>query len=375
MPRPRASRRARQGLAAAGVGGRRRDDLLGADHPVPLLRLADRAEQPAAPASSSQQPTEPQRQGSLPPVSGMCPNSPAEPCAPLTGRPPARSTPPMPVATCRCRATGIAAEHPAAGLGQAGQRRVVPGQHRPRVALVIAAEDLGHVHVLPVRQGWLHHLARAQRRGNGHPDADHAVAELAAADLQPDRDVGQHAGAGHGLPLLAVQHGAAPGQFEGGHGERVVPQVDRQRDGPVRVRRGHAGRAAPGARYLDPGRGVGRAAQLLDELASGQVPDQHGGGPPGQAELPGELGPGELPAAVVDRAQQPRQIVRAQLGTSGRRAFVLPHTPIVPRLLTLPARGPIRATSPSGSRRRSSRPGAGTGGRRTGCPARRSPVR
>src|SRR6266516_4236029 len=39
--------RARQGPAAAGVGGGRRDDLLGADHPVPLLGLADRAEQPA----------------------------------------------------------------------------------------------------------------------------------------------------------------------------------------------------------------------------------------------------------------------------------------------------------------------------------------
>src|SRR6266702_2481914 len=39
--------RAGQGLAAAGVGGGGRDDLLGADHPVPLLGLADRAEQPA----------------------------------------------------------------------------------------------------------------------------------------------------------------------------------------------------------------------------------------------------------------------------------------------------------------------------------------
>ena len=79
--------------------------------------------------------------------------------------------------------------------------------------------------------------------------------------------------------------------------------------------------------------------RLLDELASGQVPDQDGRGPPGQAELPGELGPGELSAAVVDRAQEPREIVGAQLGTSGRRAFVLPHTPIVPCLLTLPVRG------------------------------------
>ena len=34
---------------------------------------------PRAPASSSQQPPEPQRHGSLPPVSGMCPNSPAAP--------------------------------------------------------------------------------------------------------------------------------------------------------------------------------------------------------------------------------------------------------------------------------------------------------
>src|SRR2546430_3121997 len=107
------------------------------------------------------------------------------------------------------------------------------------------------------------------------------------------------------------------------------------------MRRGHAGRTAPGARHLEPGRGVGRAAQLLDELTSGQVPDQHRGGSPGQAELPGELGPGELPAAVVDRAQQPREIVRAQLGTSGRRALVLPHTPIVPRLVPVRTRGGV----------------------------------
>src|SRR2546421_314405 len=59
------------------------------------------------------------------------------------------------------------------------------------------------------------------------------------------------------------------------------------------------------------------------------------------AELPGELGPGELPAAVVDRAQQPREIVRAQLGTSGRRALVLPHTPIVPRLVPVRTRGGV----------------------------------
>ena len=71
-------------------------------------------------------------------------------------------------------------------------------------------------------------------------------------------------------------------------------------------------------------------AQLLDELPSGQLPDQHGGGSPGQAELPGEFGPGELAAAAVDRAQQPREIVRAQLGTSGRRAFVLSAPLIVP---------------------------------------------
>ena len=83
---------------------------------------------------------------------------------------------------------------------------------------------------------------------------------------------------------------------------------------------------------LSPAGRVGRAAQLLDELTSGQVPDQHGSGPPGQAELPGQLGPGELAAAVVDRAQQPREIVRAQLGARGRRSFVLPHTPIVPCL-------------------------------------------
>ena len=76
---------------------------------------------------------------------------------------------------------------------------------------------------------------------------------------------------------------------------------------------------------------------------------------------------GELAAAVVDRAQQPGKIVRAQLGTSGCRALVLPHTPIVPR--PVPRR--VRATSPSGSRRPSSRRAAGTGGRRTGCPARR----
>jgi hypothetical protein len=38
----------------------------------------------------------------------------------------------------------------------------------------------------------------------------------------------------------------------------------------------------------------------------------------------------------VDRAQQPREIVRAQLGTSGRRAFVLPHPLIVPRLAWIP---------------------------------------
>src|SRR4029077_11850696 len=219
------------------------------------------------------------------------------------------------------------------GLGQSGQRRVVAGQDRPREALVavIRAEGVGHVEVLPVRQGRLYHLARAHRRGDGHPDADHAVAELAAVALQPGRDVRQHPGAGDGLPLLAVEHGAAPGQLEGGHGERVVPQVDRQRDGSPRMRRGHAGWAAPGTRHLESGRGVGRAAQLLDELTSGQVPDQNGGGSPGQAELPGELGPGELSAAVVDRAQEPREIVRAQLGTRGRRAFVLPHTLIVPR--------------------------------------------
>jgi hypothetical protein len=39
----------------------------------------------------------------------------------------------------------------------------------------------------------------------------------------------------------------------------------------------------------------------------------------------------------VDRAQQPGEIMRAQLGTSGRRAFVLPHTLIVPRLTPGPA--------------------------------------
>src|SRR5579863_5213542 len=61
---------------------------------------------PRAPASSSQQPTDPHRHASSLPVSGMCPNSPAEPCAPVTGRPPTSRTPPMPVATCRCRATG-----------------------------------------------------------------------------------------------------------------------------------------------------------------------------------------------------------------------------------------------------------------------------
>jgi hypothetical protein len=90
-------------------------------------------------------------------------------------------------------------------------------------------------------------------------------------------EIGEHAGArlvADRIPLPALQHRAGPGQLEGGHGEGVVAQVGREHDRAFGVRRRH---------------------------------------------------PGRPPAAVVDGAQQPRQVVGAQLGAGGRRAVPAPH--------------------------------------------------
>ena len=84
------------------------------------------------------------------------------------------------------------------------------------------------------------------------------------------------------------------------------------------------GRAAAGAVH----RLIAADLKLLDEVAVSQFPHEHGGRPPGQAELPGELGAGPDPAAVVDRPEQARQIVRAQVRT-GRRSFDVEWHPLI----------------------------------------------
>jgi hypothetical protein len=68
-------------------------------------------------------------------------------------------------------------------------------------------------------------------------------------------------------------------------------------------------------------------------------------------ELPGEFGAGELARTVVDGTQQPRQVVRAQLGARRGRALVPPHHLSVPR----PRRGagpgrPELVAGPAGAR-------------------------
>ena len=87
------------------------------------------------------------------------------------------------------------------------------------------------------------------------------------------------------------------------------------------MRRRHAGGAAAGTLRG----GIDRPGQLLDQLPPGQVTDQHGGRAPGQVELPGQLGPGQQAAAVMDGAQQPREIMRTQFGARRRGALFPPH--------------------------------------------------
>ena len=213
-----------------------------------------------------------------------------------------------------------AAQHAPARLRQPGQGRIVAGQDRARGHH--GPQRGGHVDALPFGQGRLDHRAAADGRRDRDAHADDALTELPAADRQSVRGIVQHSRARTGPPLLAVQYRAAAGQLERGHGKGVIPQVDRERDRALGVRRRHAGRAPAGTlrRHVD------RAGQLLDQPPSGQVADEHGGRAPGQAELPGELGPGELAAAVVDGAQQPHEIMRAQFGTGGRGTLVPTHT-------------------------------------------------
>ena len=251
MPRPSASAarvRARAQLASLSC---RRDDLLGADHPVALLGLVHGAEQPAG--SGVELPAAHRTAAARLAAAGQrhVPELPRRAMSAGHRQAAGQQHPADAGRGVQVQGDGDPPQDAAAGLGQAGQRRVVAGQDQVLIALIArAAEDGGHVDVLPVRQGRLHHLAGAHRRGDRDPDAHHAVAELAAADVQPGRDVGQHAGTRTRLPLMAVEDGAPPGQLEGGHGKRVVPQVDRQRDrsraGAPRARRSAGpGYAAP----------------------------------------------------------------------------------------------------------------------------------
>ena len=285
----------------------------------------------------------------------------------------------MPVATCRCRATETprstprrASASPASVASLPASTGPVCRHRRPRHP---AAEDRGHVDVLPVRQGRLHHLCRRSPARGPRPRCRPRGRRTGGggSSAGPRRRPAPRCRAR--LPLLAVEHGAAPGQLEGGHGKRVVPQVDRERDRALRMRRGHAGRASPGARHLDrPARRPGwlsssiscRPARSLTSTVA--VP---------RARLSCLVSSARVswpPPSWTARSSRARLCARNS-ALVVRRAFVLPHTYAHRAILPVRPRRPLRATSPSGSRRRSSRPGAGSGGRRTGCPGRRSHVR
>ena len=216
------------------------------------------------------------------------------------------------------------AEPAAPRFGQAGQPRIVAHQHGHRPG----GQLPGHVHPVPGGQPGLHHPAVAQRGRHRRTDAHQPRAQPAPMGGEPLREVVQQVRAGGGLALPPLHHFPAPGELEGGDGEGVVPQVHGQRDGTVRVRGRHPGGASAGPVHSL----AGPQLELLDEIAVGQVPDQDGRRPAGQAELAGELGPGPHPATVVNRPQQPGQIVRAQVRARRRPFGVESHLLIVPRL-------------------------------------------